>query len=91
MHYKNIKRIVKKELKEKYPNWKCLNRKTKKEISRKVLEQVVSEYDFKQDISAPKEELLGVEQQVPTAGILNLDKMADLVTSVKDNSITNSL
>jgi hypothetical protein len=87
MHSKNIKRIVRKELKEKYPNWKCLNRKTKKEISRKVLEQVVSEYDFKQDISATKEELLGVEQQVPTAGILNLDQMADLVKSVKDNSI----
>ncbi|MCI5139044.1 MAG: transposase, partial [Candidatus Electrothrix sp. AR1] len=55
MHNKNIKRIVRKELKQNYPNWNRLNPKTKKEISRKVLAQVASKYDFKQEISAPPE------------------------------------
>ncbi|WYD80141.1 MAG: hypothetical protein V8K32_12590 [Candidatus Electrothrix gigas] len=78
MHNKNIKRIVQKELKKNYPNWNRLNRKTKKEISRKVLAQVAGEYDFKQEISASPDELLGVEQQVPTKGIISLDQMADI-------------
>jgi len=87
MHYKNIKRIVRKELKQKYPNWNRLNRKDKKEISRKVLAQVVSAYDFKQEISTPPDELLGVEQQIPTKGIINLDQMADIVNESKNNNI----
>ncbi len=87
MHNKNIRRIVRKELKQNYPNWNRLNRKTKKEISRKVLEQVVNEYDFKQEISASPDELLGVEQQVPTKGIISLGQMADIVRESKNNNI----
>ncbi len=87
MHSKNIKRLVRKQLKQKYPHWSRLNRKIKIEISRKVLAQVVLDYDFNQDISVPKEELLAIEQQVPTAGILNLDQMADFVDTVSNNSI----
>ena len=87
MHNKNIKRIVQKELKKNYPNWNRLNRKTKKEISRKVLAQVVGEYDFNQEISASLDELLGVEQQVPTKGIISLDQMADIVNESKNNNI----
>ncbi|MCI5190310.1 MAG: hypothetical protein D3905_11075, partial [Candidatus Electrothrix sp. AS4_5] len=83
MHNKNIKRIVQKELKKNYPNGNRLNRKTKKEISRKVLAQVAGEYDFKQEISASSDELLGVEQQVQTKGIISLDQMADIVNESK--------
>ena len=42
MHSKNIKRIIQKELKQNYPNWNRLNRKTKKEISRQVLAVITS-------------------------------------------------
>ncbi|MCI5127096.1 MAG: transposase, partial [Candidatus Electrothrix sp. AUS3] len=87
MHNKNIKRIVQKELKKNYPNWNRLNRKTKKEISRKVLAQVAGEYDFKQEISVSSDELLGVEQQVQTKGIISLDQMADIVNESKNNNI----
>ncbi|WYD79303.1 MAG: hypothetical protein V8K32_08260 [Candidatus Electrothrix gigas] len=87
MHNKNIKRIVQKELKKNYPNWNRLNRKTKKEISRKVLAQVAGEYDFKQKISASSDALLGVEQQVQTKGIISLDQMADIVNESKNNNI----
>ena len=37
MHHKNIKLLVRKQLKKQYPNWNRLNRKIKKEIARKVL------------------------------------------------------
>lgn len=87
MHSKNIRRIVQKELKQNYPNWNRLNRKTKKEISRKVLAQVANGYDFQQEISAPLDELLGVEQQIPKKGIISLDRMADIVKESKNNNI----
>ncbi|MCI5136505.1 MAG: transposase, partial [Candidatus Electrothrix sp. AW2] len=57
------------------------------EISRKVLAQVAGEYDFKQEISASSDALLGVEQQVQTKGIISLDQMADIVNESKNNNI----
>ncbi len=69
MHHKNIKLRVRKQLKMQYPRWKCLNRKTKKEIARKVLIELTSDYDFNSDIAAPQKELLGIEEQVPAKGI----------------------
>lgn len=69
MHSKNIKLIVRKQLKKQFPNWNRLNRKEKKEIAEKVLAELVAEYDFKQTAVAPKEDLLGIEQQMPTKGI----------------------
>ena len=87
MHHKNIKRIVRKQLKKQYPNWSRLNRKTKKEIARKVLNEYVAEYDFNQEVVAPREELLGIDQQVPLKGIINLEKMAQLVDMVDKSKI----
>ena len=55
MHHKNIRLIIRKQLKRQYPNWKRLNKKTKKEIDRKVLAEVTAEYDFNQDIQASPE------------------------------------
>ena len=82
MHAKNIKRIIRKQLKHHFPNWSRLKRKTKKEIIREVKAAVRSNYDFEQEVTAPKEELLGIEQQVPTEGILTLDKMAAFVEMI---------
>ena len=58
MHHKNIKLIIRKQLKKAYPNRKRLNKKTKKEIARKVLGEVKAEYDFNHEIQASREELL---------------------------------
>ena len=58
MHHKNIKLIIRKQLKKQFPNWKRMGKKQKKDIARKVLAEVVAEYDFKQAIDAPKEELV---------------------------------
>lgn len=87
MHHKNIKTIVQKQLKKQYPNWSRLSRKFKKEISRKVLAHVVAEYDFSQEITKPPEELLGIEQQMSTKGIISLDNMAEYINSVKNSRI----
>jgi hypothetical protein len=87
MHHKNIKRIVRKQLKMHLPNWKRLPKKTKKELARKVLAEVVAEYDFKQEIKAPTEELLAIETQLPAKGIFKLDEMARLIDMVNNSKI----
>jgi len=87
MHHKNIKLLVRKQLKKHYPRWNRLNRKTKKEIAAKVLGEVVADYDFGQDIPSSREELLGVKQQMACNGIITLEKMAHLVDMVDKNRI----
>ena len=88
MHHKNIKLAVRKQLKKQFPNWTRLNRKTKKEIGRKVLTEFVCDYDFTADIAARPEELLGIEQQVPVKGIIKLKEMAQLIDKINNNRIT---
>lgn len=56
MHHKNIKLIVRKQLKNQFPNWKRLPKKRKRELAKKVLAEVVAEYDFNQEVGAPKYE-----------------------------------
>lgn len=87
MHHKDIKLIVRKQLKKQFPNWKRLSRKEKKEIAKKVLSELVAEYDFKKTVTAPKEDLLGIEQQMPNKGIINLDDMAQIVDTVNKSRI----
>jgi hypothetical protein len=87
MHHKNIKLIIRKQLKKQYPNWNRLIRKTKKEIAAKVLAEVEAEYDFNQDILSSQEELLGLEQQVPAKGIIKLEGMAHLIDRVHKSRI----
>ena len=87
MHDKNIKRLVRKQLKQQYPNWNNLNRKIKKEILQKVLAEVAINYDIEQEVTAPKEELLGIDQQVPRKGILNLDEMAAFIEMINNSNV----
>ena len=82
MHYKDIKNEVITQLKNEFPNWGSWPAKIKKEIARKVLEEVTTEYDFKQDITTPVEDLLGINNQLPTRGIINLDKMAEYIDEI---------
>jgi len=89
MHHKNITLIVRKQLKKQFPNWKRLKKKEKKDITRKVLAEVVAEYDFSQPVDMPKEELLGIEQQVSAKGIFTLDKMARHIKMIESSRIIN--
>ena len=86
MHHKNIKLLVRKQLKKQFPNWKQMRKKQKKDIARKILAEAVTEYDFKQVIDAPKEELLCIEGQQPE-GIIKLDEMARYIDMVNGNKI----
>jgi hypothetical protein len=63
MQHKSIKLIVRKQLKNQFPNCKRLPKKKKKELVRKVLTEVVAEYDFKQGVNTPIEQLLAIEGQ----------------------------
>jgi hypothetical protein len=89
MHHKNIKLIVRKQLKNQFPNWKRLPKKNKKELARKVLTEVVAEYDFKQEVNTPVDQLLAIEGQHPAKGIIKLEKMARLIEKVNSTRIIN--
>ena len=75
MHHKDIRAQIRKQLKTNYPNWKRLSRKEKKAIAKMVLDEVIKDYDFSQEINTPLSELLGIEDQLPMAGIMDLMAM----------------
>jgi hypothetical protein len=81
MHHKNIKAIIRKQLKTYYRHWKRLSKKEKKTIAKMVLDEVVKNYDFKEEIKTSKHELLGIEGQLLTPGIMDLDQMAHFIDS----------
>jgi hypothetical protein len=87
MHHKNIKLIIRKQLKKQFPNWNRLPKKMKKKLARQVLAEAVAGYDFKQKIEAPIEELLAIETQFPAKGIINLDEMARFIDMVNSSKI----
>ena len=49
--------------------------------------EYVCEYDFNQDIAAPRKELLGIEQQVPSKGIIKLNEMTQTIDMVNNSRI----
>jgi len=87
MHKKEIKAIVKKQLKREYPNWKRLTKNEKKEIATKVLEEVEKGYDFSKEIETPKHELLGIEQQTLNDEIMSIEEMERLIGNHKKSKL----
>jgi hypothetical protein len=85
MHHKNIKLLIRKQLKKSYPNWKRLLKKEKKKIAKQILEDTVAEYDFNQEITVSAEDLLGVETQSPGRGIIKLEEMGRFIDKVNNN------
>jgi len=73
MQAKDIKTIIRKQIKKQYPNWNRLSKKQKKTIAKEVLTEVVKGYDVNQEIRNPLPELLGIEEQVSISGIMTLD------------------
>jgi hypothetical protein len=85
MHHKAIKAQIRKQLKTRYRNWHRLTKKQKKAVAQKVLDEVVANYDFKQQVTTPVEELLGIQTQLPTAAIMDLDEMGRFIVSHKNS------
>ena len=81
MHHKNIKAIIRKQLKTNYRDWKRLKEREKREIAKKVLDEVVTDYDFGKEIETDKLDLLGIEQQELTSGMMNFEEMAKFIDS----------
>jgi hypothetical protein len=65
MHHKAIKAEMRKQLKIRYLNWHRLSKKEKKAAAKKVLDETVANYYFKQEVTTPVEDLLGIESQLP--------------------------
>ncbi len=81
MHHKNIKAIIRKQLKTNYRGWKNLTKREKKQIAKQVLTEVVADYDFSKEIETAEAELLGIAQQELTSGVMDLDEMARFIDS----------
>jgi len=54
MHHKDIKAIIRKQLKTNYREWKRLKKREKREIAQKVLDEVLADYDFKKEAETVK-------------------------------------
>ena len=87
MHRKNIRRLVKRQLKYNHPYWKKMKKKAKKILLKQVLDEVMNDYDFSQPLNIPIEELTGVEDQIPSKQIKNLTEMAEYI----DNFYSDNL
>ena len=85
MQHKDIKRQIRKQLKTQYPLWRRLTKKEKKAIARGVFEEVTQNYDFSNPIKASKAELLGIEDQMATAGIMTIDEMKRFLESYESS------
>ena len=89
MTIKDIKTQIRKQLKKEFPKWKRLSMKEKKAISKKVLEEVISSYDFDKEIETSLDELLGIEGQHPAAGIMNIEEMKNFIKNHNNSKMFN--
>ena len=84
MHRKDIKRMVVKQLKKKFPRWKRLNGKKKKILARQVLKEIYDAYSFDQVITVPLHELTGTPA-IGDAKIMTLDDMKRFIADNNSN------
>lgn len=77
MQEKVIKRLVVKQLKKEFPNWRRLPKRKKKELAKQVLKEAVAAYDCKQASGISLSELTGTP--VPPAGIISLKDMEEFI------------
>ncbi len=85
MHHKNIKRIVKEQLKKNHPNWKTIPKKEKKQLAKEVVEAVINDYDFSADLDMPIEELLGINEQTHFDDIFGIDEIGKMIIEREAN------
>lgn len=79
MHRKDIKKLVNKQLKTNYPKWTSLTREEKKRLAKSVVDELLQDYDYSKALELPIEELTGIDNQKPLAGIRSLPEMAEYI------------
>jgi len=89
MHIKNIRRLVKKQLKYNHPYWKKMKKASKKELIKQVVDEVLKDYDYSQTLNLPIEELTGIEDQTPVGGIRSLSEMAEYIDAFYSGTLFN--
>lgn len=77
MQEKIIKRLVVKQLKKEYPNWRRLPKSKKKHIAKEVLKETVAAYDSNKSSDAGLSELTGTPVHLP--GIIGLGEMEGFI------------
>lgn len=87
MHEKNIRRIITKQLKKNFPHWNRMPKKSKKELVKQIMMEVVDNYDYSQSLDIPIEELIGVEDQAPSAAIRSLPEMASFIENFHSDNL----
>jgi len=87
MHSKNIRRIITNQLKKTFPNWKRMTRRSKKELTREIMDEAVGNYDYSQALDIPMEELIGVEGQKVSEGIRSLPEMASYIEDYHSDNL----
>jgi len=89
MHQKNIRLQIETQLKTNHPHWNILKRNEKKELVKEIMETVINDYDFSQTVEAPIEKLIGIEDQVPSNGIMTIDKMSKYIDNYYSGNLFN--
>ncbi len=87
MHRKNIRLLITKQLKTSFPRWKKMTKKSKKELTEQIMMEIVEQYDYSQSLDIPIEDLIGIEDQAPTAGIRSLPEMASYVENFHSDKL----
>lgn len=77
MQEKDIKRLVLKQLKKDFPDWRRLTKKQKKELAKQVLEEVKGSYASDQLMNVPLNELTNTP--IPPAGLIPLGEMEEFI------------
>ncbi len=83
-------KVLRKQLKKEYPNWKKLKKNEKKAIVKKVLSEVVKDYDYDRPVRTPFPELLGIENQVGIENeIMNQEDMEKLISDFNNGGLVS--
>jgi len=85
MQNKDIKTQIRKQLKKRYLNWNNLTKKEKKQISKKVMDEVVANYDFSKTVTTPILELIGLSAQKLAKGIMTIKQMSEYVENYQSS------
>jgi hypothetical protein len=76
----------KKTTQERSSELRSLTNKEKKVLAKQVTDEVTNDYDFKQEIEAPIEELIGIGNQAVNEDLIPLDEMNTLIDYCYKNS-----
>lgn len=64
-----------------------MDRKSKKALTREIMDEVVANYDYSQELDIPVEKLIGIEGQRPSGGIRSLPEIASYIENFHSDNL----